>query len=518
MAVITISNTGGNWSNTATWVGGVVPGAGDQVIATATSGNLTCTDNRTLQGIDFTNYVGTFAVLTGVLLTFSGFVSPLRLVAGMSIAATSTGTLIFSTSSSGTPLTSAGLVWPGNITFAAATARNYTLGDNWSIDGNLVFRSLASPATSITMTSFSIKVRGNVTVGDTSSATIYPAVTGTTTIILETAATTTVTTNNTTVGTVVPFRTPLAINATGTVVFSTPGAKLALGNVTYTAGTVTTAGSTIHWNAPATLTTSGMSWSSLIVVTSTTLTLSSALNISSTGSLSLLGNCVINTSAVNLSGNMATGTGTHTGTSTFNIAGTTSTITQGVGGAFRISIDINSSGTVTFSTNFNWGASGITFRYIAGTFSMSSVLTWTNSAGPSNYLMLGSGLTFPTFIASSSFLFTGVGTIGCNFYALISNAPGITMIFRDTSTYNVINQFELGGTLASPIQVSSLNSAVYSVLTISPAATLDVAYVSATRIDSSLGQTVWNYAGNITNTLNWNLLNPQPPNLSAVFS
>jgi hypothetical protein len=50
------------------------------------------------------------------------------------------------------------------------------------------------------------------------------------------------------------------------------------------------------------------------------------------------------------------------------------------------------------------------------------------------------------------------------------------------------------------------------------AATLDVAYVNATSIDSSLGQTVWDYAGIVVNTLNWNPLNPQPPNISAVFA
>lgn len=518
MAIRTISNTGGNWNSTATWVGGVVPVAADSVAATATSGNLTVTADASIQGVNFTNYVGTFAVNSGVTLSFSASVSPLIMVAGMAIAPTSTGTLSFATSSTGTPLTSGGLTWPGSLSFLASTGRTYVLGDAWSIDGNLTFRATLSAATPITMTSFSIRVRGNVTVGDTVSATRYPAVSGTTTIILDTSATTTITTNNTTVATVVPFRTPLTIIAPGTIVFSTPTAKLALGNVTYTAGTVTTTGSTIHWNTPQTLATSSMTWSSAIVITSTTLSLSTALNISSTGSLSLLGNCVINTSDINLSGNMSTSTGTHTGTSTFNIIGATSTITQGVSGAFRLSMNINSPGTVTFTTNFSFGASGRTFTYTAGTFSMSSTLTWTNSAGTSNYLMVGSGMSFPVFAVGASLTFTGVGSAGCNFYALTSSTPGVIISLRSTSTYNVTNQIQLGGTLASPIQINATVALSNAILTVLGAATLDVAYVNATQIDSSLGQTVWDYAGIVVNTLNWNPLNPQPPNISAVFA
>jgi hypothetical protein len=60
MALRTVSNTGGNWNATAAWVGGVVPSATDTVDFTATSGNLTVNVNTAaLQGINFTNYVGT---------------------------------------------------------------------------------------------------------------------------------------------------------------------------------------------------------------------------------------------------------------------------------------------------------------------------------------------------------------------------------------------------------------------------------------------------------------------------
>lgn len=62
MAVITISNTGGNFNATASWVGGVVPLTTDTIAATATSGPLTINVASTVAGVDFTNYVSTLAI------------------------------------------------------------------------------------------------------------------------------------------------------------------------------------------------------------------------------------------------------------------------------------------------------------------------------------------------------------------------------------------------------------------------------------------------------------------------
>jgi len=60
MALRTVSTLGGNWSATATWVGGVVPIVNDTVDFTATSGNLTVNvATAILAGINFTNYVNT---------------------------------------------------------------------------------------------------------------------------------------------------------------------------------------------------------------------------------------------------------------------------------------------------------------------------------------------------------------------------------------------------------------------------------------------------------------------------
>lgn len=65
MAIITVSNIGGNFSDTATWVGGEIPVYPDTIAFTSTSGNLTIDDTYTLAGVDFTNYTGVFRMLSG---------------------------------------------------------------------------------------------------------------------------------------------------------------------------------------------------------------------------------------------------------------------------------------------------------------------------------------------------------------------------------------------------------------------------------------------------------------------
>lgn len=84
MATRTISDTGGSWTNTATWNEGVVPTSSDDVIATATSGALSfpASGESDCKSLDFTNYTNTFTGNYKVLNIYG----TLKLVSDMTIA------------------------------------------------------------------------------------------------------------------------------------------------------------------------------------------------------------------------------------------------------------------------------------------------------------------------------------------------------------------------------------------------------------------------------------------------
>ena len=64
MAQIRLSNAGGAWNSGTTWDGGSVPSAGDNILADASSGNLSLDTNRTCAYWDLTNWSGTLATST----------------------------------------------------------------------------------------------------------------------------------------------------------------------------------------------------------------------------------------------------------------------------------------------------------------------------------------------------------------------------------------------------------------------------------------------------------------------
>ena len=68
MATRTVSAAGGNFNATGTWVGGVAPVAGDDIIANATSGNLNISSSTvSLLTANFTGYTGTLSFGNNVM-------------------------------------------------------------------------------------------------------------------------------------------------------------------------------------------------------------------------------------------------------------------------------------------------------------------------------------------------------------------------------------------------------------------------------------------------------------------
>lgn len=140
MATRTIANAGGNWSATGTWVEGAVPTSADDVVATATSGNVTIDATAACQSLILTNYVGTLTHTSAITLSIgSASGGALTFVAGMTYVK-NTGILSFvattDNATAGWPITTAGKsVY--QMAFSG-TGGKWTLQDTLTYSGFLI--------------------------------------------------------------------------------------------------------------------------------------------------------------------------------------------------------------------------------------------------------------------------------------------------------------------------------------------------------------------------------------------
>jgi hypothetical protein len=128
MATRTISNGGGNYNSIGSWVEGAVPTSSDNVVATATSGNLTITAAADALSVDLTGYVGT---LTHNAFTWS-VVKNLNLATGMTytLSGSANCKIQFTDTSSGNTITTNGKSLP-NLLFNG-------VGGVWTLQDNLI--------------------------------------------------------------------------------------------------------------------------------------------------------------------------------------------------------------------------------------------------------------------------------------------------------------------------------------------------------------------------------------------
>ncbi len=124
MATKTIANAGGNWNTNGTWVEGTKPTASDDVVATATSGNLTIDAASVCRSIDLTGYVGT--------LTHNAF----TLSIGTSTAGANNNALIFPASGWTYTLFNAST---SAIAFVSTSATQQTINQGGKTFGNVTF-------------------------------------------------------------------------------------------------------------------------------------------------------------------------------------------------------------------------------------------------------------------------------------------------------------------------------------------------------------------------------------------
>ena len=399
MAVRTVSNTGGNWNATTTWVGGVVPIAGDTVDFTATSGNLVVNvATVVLAGINFTNYANTITFTAAITST-----GTINLGNNGFTQAGASGLIV-----SGTATISGTTVWSRTLQFTG-TSITYTLGSNLTVTGAISL----SGTTASTFIGNTLNIGGSLTVSNTVT------ISGTTTFNFNGTGTW----NHTAAGVI---QNNVTINTSGTLTIGT-NIYYNTGTLTYTAGTVTTTGSTLNISASTTLDTdrgaTQIDWNNVITSATPTITLSSNLNIAnltltSSSTLSFVsggnilsvsnnlttgiqatfntpnnlqvtnlilgtgGNGNININGlftISVSGNLTQNHGSLITTGTTNITlNGTGTWSNPATGVLRNNLTIDTLGTLTVSGNVYYNTGTLT--YIAGTVvSTGSVLNITSS-------------------------------------------------------------------------------------------------------------------------------------------
>lgn len=451
------------------------------------------------------------------------------------------------------------LTLTGTLTIGGATT--FTLGVNSLISANAnlalsnVIFTLPANQTFKTFTALSTGTINGNTLTITEDIIMNSSVSGTTSIVYGGTGTWTASATSSTINNNFTINTAGTLTISGTVYKS--GATF-----TYTAGTIDDTLGTVVTGNLTTCNVSGVTWNKFLVNGSTTLTsninaITFGTALSSNVSFTLGGNTLnfthlelgntgtttlptawvcqdiefkntssatINANSITINGNLTqTNNGITSGTTTFTYAGT-GTWTATGNAYFSNSFTINTAGTLTFiSANIGGGI----FTYTAGTVITTGstlrirgngttmnhgAIVWWDVTTATNVvaLILNNQLVCLNALTIDESQVTFSGTDGTfDVYYLNLNSSGT--VARNprlvaTKTYRVRVGFTSQGTLAFPITLSSTVAASQAIFTLDNGATIDVGFVNATDIDSSMGKTIYSYKGVFSNTLNWQLL------------
>lgn len=430
MPTRTVSNSGGNWNSTGTWVEGAVPTSADDVVFTATSGNLTVNVASACLSINFTNYVGT--ITFNNTLTVSGNVN---LGTG---GYTQAGASPLRVTASGT-LTGGGVTWSRGLTFLG-TSQTYTISGTWNQSGTLTL----SATTGCVINTGTINLSGNLVTTTTARTT------GTATIVLNGTSTW----SNSSTG---YLALNLTINTSGTITFAS--GNLYYGDatptspaLTFMAGTIVRTGNTLNIQQ---CTINGNNYTinnmNLAGFNNYTYTINSHINVVNLGITGGGSNILSGAGSINVSGNLtrtANVNASGTGTITFTGTGTWSDSFSAT--AMNWTIIFNTAGTITISgmvnkhsgviTHLSGAVSGgiISVTGTSITFNTSGV-TFNNvrfEAGFVNNVTLNSTLNSDTItvIGVNSVNFIGTSGFNCNTLNMIS---GSTVTLKNGVTYDV---------------------------------------------------------------------------------
>lgn len=243
----------------------------------------------------------------------------------------------------------------------------------------------------------------------------------------------------------------------------------------------------------------------------------------------------------NVRGNFASNgsTGTLNGTATITLTGTgTISSTTSIGSnlaAVGVDFELNTSSTYTVTSNMSF-TSGKTFTRTNGFINWSTFTLSINS----NYTLNAVGVTFNninllavSITLNSQLTLSGTlqlngtttftGTAGWTCATLLCTTNNSTITLQNSVTYRTTTGVQLVSSLTTlPITMISNNASIRAIWTLDYGATQNIIYVNGTRIDSSLGQTIWTFGGLISTTplgaetLNWRT-GTRPGTIAYVF-
>jgi hypothetical protein len=369
------------------------------------------------------------------------------------------------------------------------------------------------------------------------------------------------------------------INTAGTLTISGIVYK-STNTFTYTAGTVIDTGATVVISSSTTLNVSGKTWEKLLVNNAITLTSNlNTVTFGTTGANAttfvLGGNTLnfthlelgnigtttlpstwscqnltlvnassgsINGFSITINGNIVqSASGNYSGTTTLTYAGTGTWSRTTGNGYFSNAFTINTAGTLTFSGGIIGG--GI-FTYTAGTVNVLPGSILYNSANNTTFnhgsivwanvtmgtpsgvtsisnVVLNNQLICSETLTVAAFNITYTGTNGTfDVYNLIlqNDTNNRTMTLASTKTYRVRQSFTCTvATSAARFLLLSTTPGSQAIFTIDQGATLDVGFVNATDIDSSLGKRIYSYRGVLSNATNWSVLPTDVKPATGVF-
>jgi len=563
-------NSNTNWSATSGGASGAsVPLAADDVFFNANSGAGIATVNvaSNCRSLNLTGFTGTIQFnfnlsLNGTILnlgtggyTIAGTAN-LRLATGMTI--TSNGTIYqgnFEIGGTGTYTLTDDLTINGITTISSGGAQNLN-GNNLYVNSDLLVTSISSGSTSGTT---NIILSGTGTWSSNQTNTNSGQITNN--LIINTTGTITILGNVWKGGGTISYVAGTVISTSGTLIIgrATLVTNVDLGPITFekilvaggvnllsdiNATTFGTATIGVASSITFTLNTFNLNFTHLDIRhnNNNAATLPNAwvcqnIEFSSTSGSTTNGFSITINGDIIQSGN-----GVISGSTNFIYAGT-GTWSQTGTGRIAASLTINTAGTLNF---IKGSVGGGIFTYTAGTIITTGSTLHIRAAGQVmnhgsivwDNVMIGSGDTLGTGgittlvlnnqliclgtltlnLAATSFSGTD-GTFDTYNLLLGTDTSALrTTTLASTKTYRVRQSFICTlAASASRVLLRSSVGASQAIFTLDQGAAIDVGFVDATDIDSSLGRRIYSYRGVFSNTLNWDLLPTDVKPATGVF-